>query len=79
MTAQDKHDAIIAAIESGKVVTVSTYTQSRAIYFKTLKKFREAGIPLFKVSDDSLYMARGKHYDCIDYCKIQVWESGTRF
>ena len=79
MTAKEKYTAIMNALQNDCVVTVSTMTTTRALYFRTLKKFMEAGVPLMKVSDNSLYLARGKHYDCIDYCKIQVWEPGTRF
>ena len=38
---------------------------------KTAAKFT-ANQPLFKATRNGLFMARGKRFDCIDYCSIQV-------
>ena len=72
MTAQEKYEMIMTALTDGKTVYVATYLRCAKITAKTLAKWAAAGIELFRVRDNSLYMGRGRSYDCIDYCAIRV-------
>jgi hypothetical protein len=54
---------ITAHLESGGRVIVGTYTQA-TIYSK-----KHAA--LFRATNSGLYVRRGKHWDCIDYCAIR--------
>lgn len=72
MKASEKLEAIERALDSGRTIYVSTYTNHTKITPKSAAKWADAGMDLFKVSGNSLYMAAGKRFDCIDYCKISV-------
>lgn len=54
---------IQSALRSGLRVQVSTYLRS------TVYDSRHA--EMFKAKDHSLYVQRGKAWDCIDYCSIR--------
>ena len=72
--AQKKLEWIKDKIEEGLTVYVTTHLKSTAISPRTWGCWAEHGNTLFKLSEDntSLFMARGKNYDCIDYCKISA-------
>ena len=74
MKAQEKMDQIIQHINKGRTVVISTCTRAAKIDTKVINRFKNVGRELFKVDGNSLYMSRGKHYDCIDYAKINVYE-----
>lgn len=74
MDAQKRYDAIMQALKDGCTIVIATYLKGFSVTQKTVNKFDAAGIPLFKVNGNSLYMARGKHYDCIDYCSIKAYK-----
>jgi D-lyxose ketol-isomerase len=63
---------ILAGLNAGKTVYVATYLRCWKITAKTLAKWAAVGRELFAVKNDSLYMASGRGYDCIDYCAIKV-------
>jgi hypothetical protein len=70
MNAAEKIGKIVETIKSGHTVYVTTATRSTKITPNTLKKWDEAGHELFRASGDSMYMASGNKFVCIDYCKI---------
>lgn len=72
MNAQEKIDKILSTVGEGKTVYISTALRSYKITQKVVDKFNRAGLELFKVNGDSVMMANGKRYDCIDYCKFTV-------
>ena len=70
MTAQDKINKMIEVIEAGRTVYVTTCTRSTKITKATLARWTKNGHTLLKASGDSMYMASGSKFVCIDYCKI---------
>ncbi len=72
MNAVEKMNKIVDAIKSGKTLVFSTYIKCISISPKAFAKWEASGYPLFKVSGNSLMMASGKKYNCIDYCKITI-------
>jgi len=72
MTAAEKLSWITESIAAGKTVYVQTVYVTMTATPKTAAKFAKAGCDLFKIKGESLYMSRGKGYDCIDYCGITV-------
>ena len=71
-TAQEKLDRILAGLSQGCVLYVTTYTKCIRITQRHVDKWAAAGRPLLKVTGNSLYMAVGKGYDCIDFCSIRI-------
>jgi hypothetical protein len=69
-TASEKFEAINKNLLAGKTVFIATYTKATKITPKTFKSWEASGHKLFKLAGNSLYMARGKKFDCIDYCSI---------
>ena len=63
---------MLDALATGKTVRVVTAWRVTDITPKIAKKFADAGRPVFRASDKSLYMSVGRRYDCIDFCKIDV-------
>lgn len=72
MTATDKYVAIMDALMAGKTVYLSTHLKAITITQKGVDQWAAVGRPLLKVIGKSLYVARGKSYDCADYCAITV-------
>lgn len=72
MTATEKLEMIQKALTEGKTVIFANYLRAWKITPKTVANFAKAGVDLFKVKGKSLYMARGKNYDCMDYCAIRI-------
>ena len=70
MTAQEKINKIIETIESGKTVYITSMTRSTKITKATLKRWEKNGHTLLKSSGNSMYVASGSKFVCIDYCKI---------
>ena len=65
--------AMLEALEAGKSVMVSTCLHHTKITPKTLKSWQAKGLTLFRASGGSDYMASGKRFVCIDYCKITIF------
>jgi len=63
---------MLDALATGKTVRVATAWRVTDVTPKIAKKFADAGCPIFRASDKSIYMAAGRRYDCIDFCKIEV-------
>lgn len=57
-------------IEEGRTVFVSTYGKHTKITAKNVAAFKAAGAEMFQATKTGLYIARGRNWDCIDYCKI---------
>ena len=55
---------------AGGSVYICTHLKSWLINKKAITRWENAGCELLKETAGSLYMGRGKHYDCIDYCHI---------
>jgi flagellar biosynthesis/type III secretory pathway chaperone len=74
MTPQEKIDRILEAVESGKTVYISTATKNTKIDKKAIERFKKANAILFKADEKSMYMASGKKFVCIDYCRFTYSE-----
>ncbi len=72
MTSKDKLSLINEAIKAGRTVYICNHMKQVKVTPKTYKKWADSGYYLFKDDGQSLYMARGKNYDCIDYCAIRT-------
>lgn len=72
ITATEKLENIVLALESGKTVYVCTCTKQTKVTPKIFASWVKDGLKLFKVSGNSLYMARGRSFDCIDFCTIVI-------
>jgi hypothetical protein len=72
MNATEKMTKIVDTIKSGQTLVFSTYLKHISVSPKTLAKWEASGHKLFKVSGDSVLMASGKNYNCIDGCKITI-------
>lgn len=72
MTAEAKLALIEGALAQGSTVYLCTYTQAIKITPKNAAKWASANRPIVKVSGDSLWVARGRGYDCADYCAIRT-------
>lgn len=74
MTAQEKLNRINELLDTGATIYISTCLKSTKITSKNRAAWEKTGRPLLKVVKDSLYMGRGKTYDCIDYCDISAYK-----
>lgn len=72
MTAPERLQSWLDAIANGSTLYVATYTKCWKIDSKVVAKFAKAGSPILKAKGDSLYMASGKSYVCIDYCGVRI-------
>jgi hypothetical protein len=63
MTIQERYDKIMETLKAGGAVIVATYTKAT--------QYDARHIEYFKLSGKSLYVRRGKHWDCIDYCALR--------
>ena len=73
MTPQQRHDKINELVNSGCTVMICTHLKAVQVDREAVRRFDEAGMPLFKVANGSLYMASGKKYVCIDYTTIKAY------
>lgn len=73
MTAQEKMSGILSAAKDGKTIVISTTYKAIQITQKNIDAWDKAGRSLFTVKGDSLYIGRGKYYDCIDYTAIKIY------
>lgn len=65
-------DKINQAISQGKKVYFTTYLKCIVVDAKTVAKFKKIGKPALKMVGNSLYIASGSKYVCVDYCNITV-------
>ena len=70
MTAQEKIDQLYAAMRAGKKLYFSTAMRTIVITQATVDKFVKANRPVLTARGNSMYLAAGQRYDCIDYCRI---------
>lgn len=73
MNAQEKIEKLISYIKEGRTVRVSTPLRVTDIEAKHLAQWEKAGRPLLRAGKNSMYMASGKKYVCIDFCRIEVF------
>jgi len=67
----EKLNKILAHINDGGTVYIGTQIRMSKIDSKVVKSWEKSGYDLFKVGKSgSLYLARGKNYDCVDGCKF---------
>lgn len=71
-TAQAKLDWINARLDEGRTVYLSTAYVRRQVTKRTREMWAKRGIELLQVAGNSLYIARGSKYDCVDYCKLEA-------
>lgn len=65
MTSAEKKLAwILDRLSEGRTVYITTALRSTA--------FKQRHKDMLRVKGDSLYMQRGKNWDCVDYCKISA-------
>lgn len=62
MTAAEKLNWIIDKLDKGMTVYFTTHLRSVAVKAKHKS--------MLKATSKSLYIQRGKSWDCVDYCKI---------
>ena len=72
MNAQEKLNRINEMIAQGCDVYFCTAYKSIKVNAKTVAKFANVGCDLFRVSGNSLFIAAGKRFDCVDGCAIRV-------
>lgn len=77
MTAADNLAGITSALALGHTVHIVTETRSTVITPATARKWAAKGLTLFKATPSGLWMASGRKFVCIDYCKIVIQESRT--
>ena len=66
MKSQIALDFINRHIADGKTIFIRTYTRAIEVNPDTIKKFSNAGRPLFKMSSkNELLMSEGKNYVCL--------------
>lgn len=70
MTAAEKLAKITDTIDAGGTVYVRTCTRSTKVTAKDVARFAAVGLDLFRVKANSLFIAAGRRYDCIDYCHL---------
>jgi hypothetical protein len=68
------YSAMQDALAAGQTVTISTVYRATIVTPKAYAKWQASGQALFRYSADgsSAYIARGKSWDCIDYCAIHI-------
>lgn len=75
--AQAKLDAINGALAEGRTVYVRSALKAWKVTPKTAERWKKAGNQMFKVSGESLYMASGSKWVCIDYCQLDADVKGA--
>lgn len=74
MTPAEKVERLFTLLKEGKTLYISTTLRATRVTQKHVDKWEAAGRPLFKADGKSMYMASGKKYVCIDYCKFYTQE-----
>lgn len=64
-TARRAYAEIVAALQAGKTVVISTYTKAW--------KFDKRHVDFFRATRNGLYMRRGKQWDCIDFASVRIY------
>lgn len=70
MNATQKLTVIEFALTVGVTVWFQTYGRNIPVSPRTAAKWTAAGRPVVKASGNSLWIGRGKSYDCADLCQI---------
>lgn len=64
---------LLAAIESGRTLYVTTATRVTPIDARTVAAFKRAGVPVLKDgADGHLYMAQGRRYVDCHYANVTL-------
>lgn len=72
MNAEQRIQKLLDLINSGKTVLIGTALRVTKINKKTLTKWEKSGHTLLKSEKDSMFMAQGNKFVCIDYCSFQI-------
>jgi predicted secreted protein len=72
MSAADKISKILELINAGRTVYVSTMTRCTKLDKRALDRFAKGGHTMLKAVGNSMYMAAGSKFVCIDLCKFTV-------
>lgn len=65
LTAAALLDKIYAALSQGATIRIATRERYTDITQRTVDRWRASGHEVFRATDNTLYMARGKHWDAI--------------
>ena len=72
MNGTKKLEWIKERLSDGMTVYLQTALQATKVTKKNFDNFEEFG-GMFKTdSNDSLYIRRGKNWDCVDYCRLSA-------
>ena len=63
-------EQIVTHVINGGTVDICTCLKAWRINKRALDRWNKAGYELIKEKNGSLYLGRGRHYDCIDGCHI---------
>lgn len=70
--AAKRFEAVTSTLEAGKTVYICTHgARPMSVTPKVYNAWKDHG-GLFKVNDKSLYIRKGKRWDCLDFTLIQV-------
>ena len=59
-------------LAEGKTVYLGTALRLTKVTPRTMRRFTDAGTPLFKVTGGHLLMLEGRHYVNADYCSLRA-------
>lgn len=68
----DTFDRIKKALDEGGTLCVSNHYHAWIITHDMWLASLKRGIPAIKLSGRSIYVALGKRYHCIDYCRLTL-------
>lgn len=61
-------------LATGATIIIGSYTKPIQITPANYKRWKSKGQTMFRVGqDNSLYIARGKNWDCIDYSPLKAF------
>lgn len=63
--ARTLYGKITETLQAGGMVQVCTYTHA--------KEYTAKHADMFRLGNGSVYVQRGKHWDCIDYCGFRFY------
>lgn len=72
MTNAEKLEKIVEAIEAGKTVIFANYLTHTEVSPKTYRSFRDAGLDMFRATENHLLVNMGKRFESVNGCKVMV-------
>jgi drug/metabolite transporter superfamily protein YnfA len=67
-------ESMLNHIKAGGTIVVATYAWARQLDKKVLDRFEKVGARLLKQNGKDVFLARGKHWDCINGCSIRFYK-----